>query len=188
MTDALAPTDPDKRFLSDSGIALIVYILYLIGFLTGITALLGVIVAHLYWRSASQQVATHLQFQVRTFWFGVVYFVLGCLLWYFVIGIFILLWWGVWTLIRAIRGMLLLNDGKSIPDPKSLLFGGTDDPSKVISPTDVTYGVATNPKQSEGRSMLVLLVVAGVISVLALELGLVEPFWRGFFDGLTGTN
>ncbi|MFL6839830.1 MAG: GCG_CRPN prefix-to-repeats domain-containing protein [Bradyrhizobium sp.] len=31
-----------------------------------------------------------------------IYFVLGCLLWYFIIGIPIQLWWEAWTLIRVI--------------------------------------------------------------------------------------
>ncbi len=188
MTDAQTPTGPGKRFLSDSGIALIVYVLYLIGFLTGVTALLGGIVAHLYWRSASNQVATHFRFQVRTFWFGLLCFVLGCLLWYFFIGIFILLWLWIWTLIRVIRGMLLLNEGKPIPNSTSLLFGGTEDLSNATLQTDVTHGVAVDPRPAEWRSMLVLLAGTAVLSVLAVELGLVEPFWRGFFEGLNGSN
>jgi hypothetical protein len=39
------------------------------------------------------------------------------------IGILLLVWWSVWTPVRV---RLLLNDGKPIPQPKSLLFGGTD--------------------------------------------------------------
>ena len=141
-----------------------------------------------YRRSASQQVATHLRFQVRTFWVGVIYFTIGCLFWYFIIGVPLLLWWGAWTLVRVIRGMLLLNDGKPIPNPKSLLFGGTEDPSNEISSPDGAGGVVTSSKRFERRAMFVLLVAVVVISILALELGLVEAFWRGFVAGLTDTN
>ena len=188
MSDALDSSSSGKRFLSDSGVALIVYILYLIGFVTGITALVGVIIGHLYRRSATQQVVTHLRFQVRTFWVGAIYFVLGCLLWYFIIGIPLLLWWGAWTLVRVIRGMLLLNDGKPVANPKSFLFGGSERPPSEILSSVTTGQLATNTNQSSRRSMLVLLIVAIVLAFLALELGLVESFWRGFLAGLTGEN
>jgi hypothetical protein len=36
----------------------------------------------------------------------------------------LLAWWFVWTLVRAIRGLSLLNDAKPIPKPRSLMFGG----------------------------------------------------------------
>jgi uncharacterized membrane protein len=180
-------TSEKAPFISESGLALTVYILYLTGFLTGITAVVGVIVAHLYRRSASQQVATHLRFQVRTFWVGVIYFVLGCLLRHFIIGIPLLLWWGAWTLIRVIRGMLLLNDGKPIPNPKSLLFGGSESLSKLALSSDDIGGVTTT-NSSSIRSMLVLLAAVVVLSIVALELGMVEAFWRGFVAGLAGSN
>jgi uncharacterized membrane protein len=184
MIDALDSSSSGKRFLSDSGVALIVYILYLIGFVTGITALVGVIVAHLYRGSATQQVVTHLRFQVRTFWVGAIYFVLGCLLWYFIIGILLLLWWGAWTFVRVIRGMLLLNDGKPIPNPKSFMFGGSEDSSTVISSTDSARRVVAVPNSER---LFVLLVAVVLLSLLALELGLVPSFWRGFVAGLTDT-
>jgi len=39
------------------------------------------------------------------------------------VGFLILLWWLVWTLVRVIKGMILLNDGKPIAHPSSSLFG-----------------------------------------------------------------
>jgi hypothetical protein len=97
-----------------------------------------------------------------------------------------MLWWVAWTLLRVIRGMLLLNDGKSIPNPKSLLFGGSE-----IAGDRVSSGAAVNqslpaPPQPSGHSMLVLLVVAVILTFLALQLGLVDAFWRGFWAGLDG--
>jgi uncharacterized membrane protein len=126
MSEVVPPPLTNKRFLSQSGIALTVYILYLLGFLTGITAVLGVVVAHVSERTADPDVGSHLRFQVRTFWIGVAYFTLGWLLSYLLVGFPLLIWWFVWTLIRVVRGMLLLNDGKPIPNPKSFLLGGPE--------------------------------------------------------------
>jgi uncharacterized membrane protein len=40
-----------------------------------------------------------------------------------VIGALILLWWIVWTAIRCVKGLLLLNAGEPIPEPESWFFG-----------------------------------------------------------------
>lgn len=186
MTDGVGSSGSTRKFLSDSGVGLTVYILYLIGFFTGITALVGAIVAHLYRRSASQEVATHFRFQIRTFWIGLIYFVLGSALWYFGIGIVLMLWWLAWTLLRVIRGMLLLNDGKPIPNPKSILFGGSETARDRVSSGAAVSQSLPAPPQPSGHSMLVLLVVAVMIAFLALQLGLVDAFWRGFWAGLDG--
>ena len=113
----------DKRFLSQSGIVLAVYVLYLFGFLTGITAVLGVILAQMSGQNADSLTGSHLRFQVRTFWIGAVYLILGWLLSYFFVGIPLLIWWFIWTLLRVTRGMLLLNDGKPVPNPRSIWLG-----------------------------------------------------------------
>jgi len=42
---------------------------------------------------------------------------------FFYIGAIVWLWWTIWTLIRVIKGMILLNDGKPIASPTSWLFG-----------------------------------------------------------------
>jgi uncharacterized membrane protein len=47
----------------------------------------------------------------------------GFLTLHVVIGIFILIWWGIWTLIRCVKGLLILNKGNAIPDPNSWWFG-----------------------------------------------------------------
>lgn len=178
MIEALVPPPANKRLLSDRGVALVVYVLYLVGFATGITALVGVLVAYLYRKSASPVVATHLLFQIRTLWIGAVCFVLGCLLWYFIVGIFVLLWWGAWTLIRVVRGMLLLNDGRPIPNPKSFLFGGSE---HLMNGTTAVDG------ESAARSMLiVLLILAAVLGVLIFGFDLVGPIRQGYLDGLVG--
>jgi uncharacterized membrane protein len=117
-------TDERAPVVSDRGIVLAVYVLYLLGFFTGISALIGVVVAHVRASTGDAVSASHFRFQVRTFWFGALTFVLGWILLHLLIGIPLLAWWFVWTLVRVIRGLSLVNDGKPIPRPRSLLFGG----------------------------------------------------------------
>jgi uncharacterized membrane protein len=40
-----------------------------------------------------------------------------------VIGVAILIWWVIWSLVRNVKGLLALNDHKAIQDPASWMFG-----------------------------------------------------------------
>lgn len=123
MTNAVDQPAVKAPVVNDKGYALSVYLLYLIGFLTGITALVGVIIAYVKKPTASGFLQSHFQFQVRTFWIGLLYLGVGSFLLFLYIGGPILLWWFVWTLVRTIKGLILLNDGRPIPRPTSWLFG-----------------------------------------------------------------
>ena len=109
--------------ISNSGLVLTVYILYLVGFMTGITVLIGLIIAYMQRDHTDPICQTHFHFQIRTFWIGLLYLFIGALTLHFVIGAFVLIWWCVWTLIRCVKGLLALNAGEPIGDPNSYLFG-----------------------------------------------------------------
>ena len=104
-------------------LAAIVYGLYLAGFFTGLTALIGVIIAYIQRPAASRLIETHHTFQIRTFWIGLAYIIIGAILSIVVVGYLILLWWVIWTLVRSVKGLLLLNRGAPIANPKSWLWG-----------------------------------------------------------------
>jgi uncharacterized membrane protein len=110
-------------FISNSGLVLTVYILYLLGFITGISSIIGVIIASLQKNRSDSILRTHNEFQIRTFWIGLLFAFVGFLTAHLGIGVAILLWWFIWTLIRCVKGLLALNEGKPIPDPNSWLFG-----------------------------------------------------------------
>jgi uncharacterized membrane protein len=109
--------------VSNTTIATIVYVLYFAGFFTGLSALAGVIVAHVQYDTADPLLRSHYQFQIRTFWIGLLYFVVGVVLCLVLVGWLVLLWWFIWTLIRCIKGILALNEGRPIADPTSWMFG-----------------------------------------------------------------
>ena len=123
MTNTVDQQAGETPAVNDKGDALAVHLHYLIGFLTGITALVRVISAYVKKPPASDFLQSHFQFQVRTFWIGLLYLGVGSFLLFLYIGGPILLWWLVWTLVRVIKGLILLNDGRPIPQPTSWLFG-----------------------------------------------------------------
>ena len=118
-----APTPHEPPFISSYGLVLTVYTLYFVGFVTGLTAVIGVIIASLQDQKTDPISQTHFQFQIRTFWIGLLYFFGGILTVHIGIGAIILLWWVVWTLIRCVKGVLALNAGEPVGDPRSWWFG-----------------------------------------------------------------
>jgi uncharacterized membrane protein len=102
--------------------ATIVYALYGAGFLIGITALAGLILAYIQRDKADAMTRTHFDFQIRTFWFGVATLFVSVLTMLLLIGYLIMLWWAVWTLVRVIKGYMALNEGRPIEDPQTWLW------------------------------------------------------------------
>jgi uncharacterized membrane protein len=117
------PDRPPQPAVSDTTLALIVYILYFVAYFTGITAVIGVIIAHLQVGTADTMLASHYRFQIRTFWIGLLYLIIGAVLTLVLIGFAILLWWFIWSLIRNVKGVLALNENRPIANPASWMFG-----------------------------------------------------------------
>lgn len=88
--------------------------------------LVGVIIAYARFPEVNRLLHTHCQFQIRTFWIGLLYLVVAGFLAYAsfpVIGVAVLIWWLVWSLIRNTTGLLALNENKPIQEPTSWMFG-----------------------------------------------------------------
>ena len=117
------PTEPRSPAVSNTTLALVVYVLYFIGYFNGITALIGVIIAHVQNGGPDPVLNSHYQFQIRTFWIGLLYIVVGSVLSLIVIGFAVLLWWLIWSLVRCVKGVLALNENRPIPNPQSWMFG-----------------------------------------------------------------
>jgi uncharacterized membrane protein len=113
-----------KNLIIDNrGLAFAVYILYFLGYVTGITTIIGVMIAYLQDRSVGSELGSHFTFQVRTFWIGLLYLVIGALLLQMAIGVLVILWWFVWSLMRNVKGILALNRNEPIANPNSRMFG-----------------------------------------------------------------
>jgi uncharacterized membrane protein len=114
---------PHTPLVSDHGLALAVYVLYLAGFFTGVTAVIGAIIAYMQAERADEIAQTHFRFQVKTFLIGLLYIFVSAITFHVGIGALVLLWWFVWTVIRCVKGLLALNAGEPIAEPDSWLFG-----------------------------------------------------------------
>lgn len=123
MTSEIRPPALPRPIVSDDTLAIIVYVLYCIGYFTGISALIGVVIAHVKVDEADPMLRSHYQFQIRTFWIGFLYIAVGFALSLVLIGIPILVWWFVWSVIRITKGFIAINEHRPIGNPRSWLFG-----------------------------------------------------------------
>lgn len=108
LYQAPAP-QPQTQFVSQSTMPLVVYVLYIIGLFTAVTSLVGVILAHMNTGDADPVVASHSCYQVRTFWWGLLWVILGSLTSGILIGFPILIAWFIWTIVRIVKGLNALN-------------------------------------------------------------------------------
>ena len=104
------------------GTAKIIYILYLVGILFGITSIIGVIMAYINKTDAPDWLQSHYQFQIRTFWIGALYLILGVILTMVVIGSLVIIFWVIWMIVRCAKGIKYLDKKQAYPTPTGWLF------------------------------------------------------------------
>ncbi|MGM0451387.1 MAG: DUF4870 family protein [Pseudomonadota bacterium] len=107
---------------------MVVYVLYLAGLLSGfviisVTTIIGLIIAYVNGQHPDERISTHYWFLIRTFWIGALYSVLAAITMPIGIGWLILVWAVVWLIIRCVKGMVALNEGRAHPEPTSWMFG-----------------------------------------------------------------
>jgi uncharacterized membrane protein len=102
---------------AEADTANIVYILYLVSLLVGVTSIVGVIMAYVNRAEAPEWVATHYRFQIRTFWIGLLYGAIGVATIIIVIGIFWLMFVLVWYVVRCAKGMQAISRGMPYERP-----------------------------------------------------------------------
>lgn len=110
---AAAPVEPSPKpapLVKPNSLPMIIYVLLFIGFPFALAALAGVIMAYVNRSPEDDEVvASHYAYQIRTFWWGLLWIVLGSLLSLVFVGYLILIAWLVWTLYRLIKGISAWN-------------------------------------------------------------------------------
>ena len=102
--------------------AKIIYILYLVGLVNGITILVGVIMAYIYRDDAPEWLRTHYDSQIRMFWIGILYCVVATILIFVFIGVLLYGVIAIWWIIRCIKGFQHLEKKGPYPNHQSWAF------------------------------------------------------------------
>ncbi|NNC23876.1 hypothetical protein HKX42_08515 [Salinisphaera sp. USBA-960] len=115
-------TEMTPQDVSGANNAKIIYVLYLVSLFIGVTGIIGVIMAYIHKDDAPAWLQQHYQFQIRTFWIGVLYIFIGVLLSFVIIGFFVLLFWLIWLIVRCVKGLKALGDNAAPPSPTGWMF------------------------------------------------------------------
>ena len=107
---------------TSSSIAKVIYILLIIGTIIGITGIIALIMAYVNKDDSSHWLQTHYRFQIRTFWIGILYVVIGAITFNLVIGYFILLFTFFWWIIRCAKGLKQLENNQPVNNLTSWFF------------------------------------------------------------------
>lgn len=104
-----------RRGDKSRNLAVLVYLLQALSFFVGgITGLAGVIVNYVKLDDVRNTwVEPHFRWQIRTFWIGLLWCVIGFVTLPILIGWFVLLGISIWVIYRIVKGALALNDGKA---------------------------------------------------------------------------
>ncbi len=91
----------------------IIYALYAASFLVGITVIFAIIINYVKKEDvAGTFLESHFRWQIRTFWFGLLWSVVGAVTFLIAIGWFVLIANAIWFIYRIVKGWLRLNENK----------------------------------------------------------------------------
>lgn len=140
MSSNPAVSSPSDEQIHDKstpgrGYVVVIYGLYIGSIMAVVTAPIGAVIAHLRKGRGAAWLDTHLQFQIRTFWLGMVAATTALLMWRVAgqLGLSSVYAWAfgylfftvaiVWMMGRCAVGIHRLTSNQAIDAPKSWFFG-----------------------------------------------------------------
>jgi len=105
---------PEAAFERLKTVTAVVYALQAAAYFTGgLTALIGLVVNYVKLDDVrGSWLESHFRWQIRTFWWALLGFVVGWLLWLVFVGMIVVGAAGLWVIYRIVKGWLNLYDGK----------------------------------------------------------------------------
>ncbi len=112
--NVVAESNPEAR-RPDTTLAMIVYALLLGVFVTGITPVIGVIIAYVYRGNGPRWLDEHYRYHIRTFWIGLLYACISWVLAFVLVGFVLMALQAVWLIVRCVIGFKALQERRA-PD------------------------------------------------------------------------
>ena len=111
-----APAKSAEELAGLKNVTMVVYVLQALSFLWGITSIVGIVINYVKREDAVGTIyESHFDWQIRSFWWGLVWSVVGfCLIFALGLGFIILFAAWVWMIYRVIKGWLKLTEGKPV--------------------------------------------------------------------------
>lgn len=131
MTEQMPPPQPrdensgintDKWLKPGKANLQAIYILYLVSLLTGITAIIGVVLAYMNRGKSPDWLETHYTWAIRTFWLAIVYSLISLILFVVLIGMPLMVAVAVLMIVRVVIGLQKLGRNEPVSHPQSWLI------------------------------------------------------------------
>ena len=125
MTDETPPPPPREtdRWLEPGKTNVqVVYVLYLVGFVIGITSIVGLVLAYINRGKSGGWVDTHYTWQIRTFWIALLGGIVSIVLMIVGIGFLLMIAVAVWIVVRCVIGLQAASKSEPIRNPESWMI------------------------------------------------------------------
>jgi uncharacterized membrane protein len=119
MNDVIdAPDRSAEQLASLKTLTLVCYVLYALSWFTGLTGIVAIIINYVKRDDTRGTIyESHFTWQIRTFWWGLLWAVVGFSTIFILVGFVILFAAAIWSIYRLVKGFLNWNDGKPMPLP-----------------------------------------------------------------------
>lgn len=100
---------------ADRTLVFVAYVLHLVGAIAGITSIAGLIVNYLQRGHHDDVIDSHHRWMIASFWWGLLWIVIGLITVVLVVGWVILFLAWLWYIYRHVRGLIALVNGEAMP-------------------------------------------------------------------------
>lgn len=106
-------TSEAEKSVSDKNLTTIIYALYAASLVFGVTCLVAIVINYVKRDDvAGTWLESHFRWQIRTFWFSLLWGLIGLATTFIIVGFGILFADLIWYIYRIVKGWIRLNDGK----------------------------------------------------------------------------
>ncbi|WP_274427019.1 DUF4870 family protein [Chelativorans sp. YIM 93263] len=100
----------------------VIYVLYLVSLVLGVTALVGIVLAYLNRGKSEEWIETHYTWAIRTFWIGLLFALVSVILMVVGIGFLLMLAVAIWAVVRVVIGLQQVSRNVPIKNPESWML------------------------------------------------------------------
>ena len=100
----------------------LIYLLYLLSFVLGLTWLVGVVFAYVNRGKSDPWLETHYTWIIRTFWISLLYSLIAAVLALVVIGFLLFIAVAIWIIVRCVIGLQKVARNEPIDNPQSWMI------------------------------------------------------------------
>ncbi|OGT30565.1 MAG: hypothetical protein A3E87_03105 [Gammaproteobacteria bacterium RIFCSPHIGHO2_12_FULL_35_23] len=106
---------PVENLDSSITFAHIIYLLQALGFFSGVTAIIAVIISYIKLDDVrGTWLETHYRWQIKTFWYWIILSIIGAVLIFVLVGYILLVIVWIWAIYRIIKGWIRLSERRPI--------------------------------------------------------------------------